>query len=95
MPSDCCLHQVIQLGFQIFEDDFSSSCNKCLALQCTEVVVCSTAFFIKVSLFLKIHPPPTPPPHRQKKNVFSGKLLSLIIIVTISVVHIVHHSVLT
>ena len=92
MPSDCCLHQVIQLGFQIFEDDFSSSCNKCLALQCIEVVVCSTAFFIKVSLFLK-NPPP--PPHRQKKNVFSGKLLSLIIIVTISVVHIVHHSVLT
>ena len=90
MPSDCCLHQVIQLGFQIFEDDFSSSCNKCLALQSIEVVVCSTAFFIKVSLFLKI-----PPPHRQKKNVFSGKLLSLIIIVTITVVHIVHHSVLT
>ena len=33
MSADCCLHQVIQseLGFQIFEVDFSSSCNKCLS----------------------------------------------------------------
>ena len=64
MPSDCFLLQVSQskLEFQIFEVVISErfpwlvlnrSRKTCLALQFVRVVICSTAFFTKASLFSK------------------------------------------
>ena len=68
MLSDCCLHQIVQFELLrlilinpatnvIFEKFpwliLNRSRNTYPTLQRMRVVVCSTAFFIKVSLFLK------------------------------------------
>ena len=65
MPSYCFLHQLrflrltlIVLATNIISQSFpwlvvSKSYKICLALQCVRVVVCSTAFFTKISLLSK------------------------------------------